>query len=162
MVTYGVLAVVGIALLVFSFIFDDLLDGLLDFGPDWFSGVSIGTFLAVLGVGGIAGSNMGWNSTTTAVVALSLAVIVSAITSLFAVKIMRGATDRSMTPADLVGVEGRSVLGSPAAAAGEIMLTVHGQPLKVNGRCTEELKPGDRVLVTDASSMTSVTVIKTQ
>lgn len=161
MIIYSVFALAGIALLVISLIFDDLIDGALDAGPDWLTGVGVGGFLATLGLAGLGGHAMGWSPTVTALVAALIAFGVAAAINAFALRVMTTGSERSMTAADLVGLSGTSILGAAAGSLGEVLITVGGHPLKVNGRCTEPLKAGDLVEVTAASSITSVSVHKT-
>lgn len=158
MLLYASLAVIGVVVLVFSILVDDLL-GSFDFGPDWLTGVGVSGFVAVLGLAGIAGISLGWSETIVAISSIVIAFMAAFIMNFFAFKLMKSSAV-SLNPSDLIGLKGRSVLGASANSSGEVMLVVQGSPLKVNGRCSDDLKPGDSVLIVEASSMSSVVVEK--
>lgn len=158
MTIYVVLSVVGVVLLLVSVFFDGVIDGLLEAGPEWLTGVSIGAFLAVLGMTGLFCTSVGLSATVTAIVASVTAFAVAAVANVVALKVMRSGSAEALTADDLVGLEGTSILGAAAGALGEVMLTVRGHPLKVNGRCSEAVSAGDRVRVVAATSITSVMV----
>ena len=160
MLVYALLALVGFVLLAVSVVFDGVLDGVLDAGPDWLTGVSIGGFLTVFGFVGVFATKAEWSPLAAALAAALSALAVAALINFIALRLMRSNDSTSVSHTNLVGLTGRSVLGAKAGAQGEVMLTLAGQPLKVNGRCQEDLAPGDAVRVTESASISSVTVEK--
>ncbi|MGH9139424.1 MAG: hypothetical protein ACRD0G_20630, partial [Acidimicrobiales bacterium] len=125
-----VIGLIGVALLVLSIFFDDVLDSLL---PDagWFSGPVIGAFLAAFGL-------FGWAIDSNADVAAWIAVLGGigggSVLGYFTYRLGKALwnmpTDATPTTSATVGAEGRVVTPIRGGGVGEIVVSLGGQPVK--------------------------------
>lgn len=154
---FWIVGLMGLALVVVSLIFDDLLDS-FDLGTDWISGTAIGGFLGAFGfVGGL--TLMSTDSMTTATLAgVGAGAVVGGAAAALTRTLTRKSGGAEFTPADYVGLTGTVVTPIRQDAAGEVTVHVSGQPVKVNARSRSVINQGTRVIVTEALSATSVTV----
>lgn len=154
MSAYLILTAVGVVLLIVGLIFDDLID----MGPDWLTATVLGAFFTLAGLTGAATSHAGLPAALSLAAALTAGVL-AAGAGVWVMRVIAGADpEPALTRDDLVGLEGHSILGGQAGTLGEVLVEVRGHRLKVNARCPQDLRPGDRVWVTAATSMTAVTV----
>jgi membrane protein implicated in regulation of membrane protease activity len=153
-----VIGCVGVALLLVSLVLGDLLDGLLDFGPDVLSSAAIAGFLGALGfVGAIAQDE--WDNVTLSVGLGALAgLVVGAGVGLVSVQLGRGGDDANVRTGDLTGRDATVINAIPADGYGEVTLTVAGQITRLNARAAAPLAAGTPVSITAVLSPTAVQV----
>lgn len=157
-----VVGVVGLVVLLASFLLDDVLEGVLDVDADggWLSVPALGAFLTALGFAGWATDEV------TGSLAPALAVGVGAGLALggVAVAVTRlvsgGATDATPRAADLQGKPATILTPVPAGALGEAVLHQSGARRKVSARAADggAIPSGTAVRVVAVESETLVVV----
>lgn len=157
---FAIIALAGISLLVFSILFDGVLDAALpDFG--WFSLPAIGAALAAFGV-------TAWVLENQADVPIGAATGVAALLALssgaLAYRMSRAAmgmaTDATPASDDLLGTSGRVVTPIADSSTGEVLVRFAGQSVKLTASTTDgrPLRTGVDVVVVAVASSTRVTV----
>ncbi|WP_327358672.1 hypothetical protein [Streptomyces sp. NBC_01304] len=155
------LGAVGVIVLLFSYVLDGVLDGLLDLGLDgWLSLPAIAGFVSMLGfVGAIAYGGIGLGTAASVGIGAAAGVGAAWFAGRLSRALMRGQTDSTLTGDALVGAAGRVVTPIAAEGYGEVLLSVHGQPLKYAARSRSgPLTLGTEVWVTASLTTTSVEV----
>lgn len=164
MAAFVIIGAVGLAIVVMSLFFGDVLDGLFDFehfefGDGVLSTPVIGAFLAAFGA-------TGWLLTAVQELPLPIATaggvgggLVLGGATLFLVRsLMNMPTDATPRTADLVGSIGTVVTRIPADGLGEISVISAGQRMKLYARSDAPVASGSTVIVVDVTSPTSVVV----
>lgn len=155
------IGLVGLALLVLAFVFDDVFDGLLP-GGDWLSTTSLAAFGAAFGFGASMlqiGANL--NTGPAAVGGVACGLALGTIAVRWSRSLSNMATDATPNSSDLVGLAGQVVTPIPTDSSGEVLVTLGGQPVKLSavGReGADELGRGDDIVVVDVLSATRVRV----
>lgn len=158
MLTFLVIGGIGVALLVISLVLGDLLDGLLDFGPDFLSGAAIAGFLGALGfVGAVVQDQTGNVSLAVGIGALA-GLVVGAGVGWLSVQLSRGGDEANVRTGDLTGHAATVVSAIPVDGYGEVTLTVAGHITRLNARSAGELPAGTPVTITAVLSPTAVQV----
>lgn len=155
---FVVVALIGVLVLVASFVVDDVLDGLLP-ESEWLTGPAIGAFLAAFGI-------VGWTLERgvdaprwlAASAGAAGGILLGAATVRMARALMRSPTDPAPRTADLVGSAGRVVTAVRAGGAGEVLVVRSGQPAKLTATAETELPVGTEVVVVAVHSPTKVVV----
>ncbi len=150
--------IIGVAVLLFGLLVDDVFDGLLP-GGDWLSLTSIATFLSAFGL-------LGWIltarfDTPTPVAVLggtAAGIALGAVAVRWSRSLATMATDATPTAADLVGCGGRLVTAIPAGSTGEALIRIGGQPVKLTAVAATAIDRGTEVVVVDVLSSTKVSV----
>lgn len=152
------MALVGVLVLVASFVVDDALDGLLP-ESEWLTGPALGAFLAAFGiVGWMLERGVDaprWSAASAGVVG---GVVLGALTVRVARALMHSPTDPAPRTTDLVGAGGRVVTAVRAGGAGEVLVVRSGQPAKLMATAETELPVGTEVVVVAVHSPTKVVV----
>lgn len=154
---FWICAVGGAVLLVLGIVADGLLESVL---PDDGQVVPVlGAFLGTFGIVGLVVSSLTDGNRVAAVLAGAIGGVALA---LVAGRMVRGAlgmrTDATPTSGDLVGRSGRVVTPIAPSSAGEVLVRLSGQPLKLLARSDQELSVGTTVVVVQALSPSSVLV----
>ncbi len=170
-ITFLVIGGIGLALLVVSLLFGDVLggDGL---GGGWAEGAvgplslpSISGFVGAFGFAGAAAAALTGTGAVAVLVGLVVGVAVAIPAAIGTVALSRVAahmrTDATPTRGDLVGRLGTVVTPIPADGYGEVRVRLGGQPVKLNARADRPVALGARVFVIEAPSETSVVVEET-
>ena len=161
---FVVIGGVGVALVVISLLFGDLLDGVFEFAhfelsDGLFSTPVIGAFLAAFGFGAALLSGPVQLSPAWATAGgLAAGVTLGGATLGLVRALMNMPTDPTPRTSDLVGSLGTVVTRIPADGLGEIAVTAAGQRLKLNARADGPVPAGTTVVVVNVTSSTSVIV----
>jgi membrane protein implicated in regulation of membrane protease activity len=154
----------GLAIVVISLVFGDLLDGIVDFAnfdvaDGWLSTPVLGAFLTAFGFAGalltraftmsVLGASLG---------GLLAGVLLGGVTLALVRALMNMPTDPTPRTADLVGKLATVVTRIPEDGLGEIALTAAGQRMKLSARSDSPIASGTTVVVVDVTSSTSVVV----
>ncbi len=158
---FVIIGAIGAGLLLFSLVFDDVLDGILPDG-DVFSLPSIAAAMVAFGFGtailsdqiGLpVGASMGGGA---------LVAVVAAVGAVRASRAAIGmATDATPTSNDLLGAAGRVIIEIPAGSTGQVLVRMGGQPVKLTaltGPSGPTLLTGTEIIVVSVESSTKVTV----
>lgn len=164
MEAFVIIGVVGLALVVVSLVFGDILDGVLDFehfdiGDGVLSTPVIGAFLTAFGTAGamlVAFRDM--LPLLAALYGLGAGVALGGLTLVMVRALMNMPTDATPRTADLVGSTGTVVTRIPADGLGEISVIAAGQRMKLYARSDQPVASGSTVIVVDVTSPTSVVV----
>jgi membrane protein implicated in regulation of membrane protease activity len=156
--TFLVIGGIGVALLVISLVLGDLLDGLLDFGPDFLSGAAIAGFLGALGFVGAVVQDQTDNVSLAVGVGALAGLVVGAGVGWLSVQLARGGDDANVRTGDLTGHAATVISAIPADGYGEVTLTVAGHITRLNARSAGELPAGTPVTITAVLSPTAVQV----
>ena len=158
MTAFLLIGAAGIALLLVSLIVGDILDGLLDFGGDLFSGAALAGFLGAFGFAGALvydqSENMGW--AVGVGIAAGLAVGAGAGWASFQLK--RGGDESNVRTSDLAGQNATVISAIPDQGYGEVSIVASGHITKLNARSAAALPAGTPVRVTAVLSAPSVLV----
>ena len=165
MTAFLVLAGLGIAIVVLSLLFGDVLDGIFDFDAfDIADGILstpvLGAFLTAFGFVGYLLSRPDAKLSLMAAVAggIGAGVVFGGITAGVVRSMMNMPTDATPRTSDLVGTLGTVVTRIPQGGFGEVAVTSAGQRLKVNASADEPIASGQSVVIVEVSSATSVVV----
>lgn len=162
MLAFWIVGGVGVALFLVTFVFGELLDGVLDgvdFTGGFLSTAAVAGFAAAFGiVGGIAMS-MGAPLLLAVVVGVVAGAAIGAVGGLTTKVVKNTPTDRAPGADDLVGARGVVVSAIGDGAYGEVLVRVGGHRQKYNARSESgAIAVGSDVLVTDSLSSSSVRV----
>ena len=150
--------IVGAVLLVAFLIFGDALDGVIP-DSDWVSGPAIGAFLAAFGLfGWVAEEGFDATSGVAAGVGVAGGLGLGWFTARLARALMNQPTDATPTSRSLLGTQGKVVTAISDGAAGEVLLRLAGQPVKLFATSDDSLSVGTEVVVVDVASDTRVVV----
>jgi membrane protein implicated in regulation of membrane protease activity len=158
-----IIGAVGVALLLISLLFGDLLDGVFEgFDIDTGGLLStevIGAFLGAFGFGGAllrSATTLSWPLAIAGGVVAGL--VVGAIAFMIVRLVVDMPTDATPRSADLAGKLGRVVTRIPLDGLGEITVLHAGHPVKMNARAHEPIASGTDVVIIDVLSPTAVLV----
>lgn len=156
---FVVIGLVGVAIVVATLVFGDVLDGLLegiDLGSGLFSAPVIGGFLAAFGFGtALTQERLGSLAT---VVGVGAGVVFGGAALLLTRSVMRMRTDATPRAADLAGRLGVVLTPVPSSGYGRVRVTHLGQQLHLSARADRPLPAGTQVVVVDVVSPTAVVV----
>lgn len=160
---FVVLAVLGVAMLLLGFVFDDFVDGAfdaLDIGGGGIVSVPVlGAFLGAFGIGGLLVASV---TDDAAVPSLAGATAGGVVLGFAAFRLSRVfmdmPTDATLTSRDFMGQIGR-VVTPIAGGRGEIMVRVGGSPQKLTAHAEDDLAHGAEVVVIEVLSTSSVRVV---
>lgn len=158
MVTFLIIGAVGIALLVFSLVLGDLLDGLLDFGGDLFSGAALAGFLGAFGFGGALTYDATENTLASVAVGIGAGLVIGGGAGFVAMKLKQGGDEANVRTGELTGHRGTVISAVPVDGLGEVSIVVAGHITKLNARSGAAIPAGTPVVVTAILSATAVMV----
>ena len=151
---------IGLVLALSSLLLGGVLDGLfesVDLGSGLFTAPVIGGFLAAFGLG--AALTVTALGTLGAVaVGVGGGVVVGGAAALLTRSLMRMRTDRTPQTRDLVGRSGTVLLPVRPDSYGRVAVAAHGQRLQLSATADTEIAAGDRIVVVEVTSPTSVVV----
>ena len=158
MITFLFIGAVGIALLLLSLIIGDILDGLLDFGGDLFSGAALAGFLGAFGFSGALvydqSGSMGW--------AIGVGLVAGLVVGLGAgwasYQLKQGGDESNVRTADLTGQPATVISDIPDQGFGEVSIVASGHITKLNARSAAAMPAGTPVTISAVLSATSVLV----
>lgn len=158
MLTFYVIGGVGIALLVVSILLGDLLDGVLDFGGDLFSGAALAGFLGAFGFAGALGLDATDNVSVAVLIGLVAGVVVGAGVGYVSVQLKSGGDEANVRTSTLRGAQATVLSPIPSEGYGEVTIAVSGHITKLNARSDQPLAAGTPVTIVDVLSATAVQV----
>ncbi|KQY63894.1 MULTISPECIES: NfeD family protein [unclassified Nocardioides] len=158
MIAFLLIGAVGIALLLFSLIVGDLLDGLLDFGGDLFSGAAMAGFLGAFGFGGAISYAQSDNMGLSIGVGLVAGLVVGAGAGWASYQLKQGGDEANVRTGDLTGQPATVISAIPENGYGEVSIVASGHITKLNARSEAPLAAGTPVTITAVLSATSVLV----
>ena len=142
-----VIGALGVALLGVALLFDDVIDGLLP-ESDWFSTTAVATVVTAFGFGAaVLHHRLGWPVPAAAVGGIIAGGALGAIAVRWSRSLSTMATDATPTAGDLVGCLGRVVTEIPTESAGEVLVQLGGQPVKLSAVSAEQTLPGGTDIV---------------
>jgi membrane protein implicated in regulation of membrane protease activity len=153
-----VIGAAGILLLLLSLVVGDLLDGLLDFGGDLFSGAALAGFLGAFGFGGAIAYDVDGNLTVAMLVGLAAGLVVGAGAGWVSLQLKKGGDESNVRTGDLTGQDAVVVSAIPDDGFGEVSIVVAGHITKLNARSSTARPAGTPVIITTILSATSVLV----
>ncbi|MCP5031710.1 MAG: hypothetical protein GY939_07875 [Actinomycetia bacterium] len=157
-----VIGSMGVTLLVFALLFDDLLDGIIPENP-WLSTTAIATFLTAFGFGTyLIDSTTALPSGVAAAGGLGVGVGFGFVAFRWSRSLANMATDATPTVSDLVGCRGRVVTPIAPGSTGEAIVQLAGQPVKITAVASDnqgdEIGLGTEIVVVQALSPSRVEV----
>ncbi len=159
--TFVIIGSIGAALLIFSLVFDDVLDGVLPDG-DLFSLPSIAAAMVAFGFGSAILSDQVGLPIGAAMGGGALVAVAAGAGAVRASRAAIGmATDATPTANDLLGSLGRVVIEIPVGSTGQVLVRLGGQPVKLTavvGPTGPMLPTGTEIIVVSVESSTKVTV----
>ncbi|WP_110205058.1 hypothetical protein [Nocardioides daejeonensis] len=158
MITFLLIGAVGIGLLVISLVVGDLLDGLLDFGGDLFSGAALAGFLGAFGFGGALAYSVSDRLWVGIVVGVVAGLVIGAGAGWASYQLKQGGDEANVRTGDLAGMSGTVISAIPAEGYGEVSVVAAGNITKLNARATEPLAAGTPITIQAVLSATSVLV----
>ncbi len=142
---FFILGGVGLAILLLSFVADEVLSGLFNgLDSDLLSGTAIGAFLTTLGfTGALCEQFLGsWLATGIGIAAgVGVAVGVHWATR----TLIRSENAATVNTADLIGVRGTVITDVPSEGYGQIHVVVGGHILRLSARAAAVHTPGPKV-----------------
>lgn len=158
MIAFLLIGAVGIVLLLVSLIVGDLLDGLLDFGGDLFSGAALAGFLGAFGFAGALVYDQSDNMGLSIGLGLVAGVVAGAGAGWASYQLKQGGDEANVRTGDLTGSNGTVISDIPAQGYGEVSIVASGHITKLNARAPEALAAGTPITITAVLSATSVLV----
>lgn len=158
MLTFLIIGAAGIVLLIASLILGDLLDGLLDFGGDLFSGAALAGFLGAFGFAGAIALDATDSVTAAMLIGLLAGLVIGAGVGWISLQLKKGGDESNVRTGDLTGRDATVVSAIPEDGFGEISIVASGHITKLNARATTALAAGTPVTITAVLSPTSVLV----
>ncbi len=164
MTAFIVIGMVGLAIVLLTLVFGELLDGLfgafdVDAGGGVFSAPVIGSFLAAFGFGAallMFSTDVG--ATVGALGGLASGAVVGGFALLMMRSLMTMPTDETVTTRGLEGASAIVITPIPEDGYGEVTIRHHGEQRKYNAQATDALPVGARVEVTAVISASAVIV----
>lgn len=161
MTAFLIIGGIGIVMLVVSLVIGDFLDGMLEFGGDWFGGAALSGFLGAFGFGGaLAYDATDGNMGVALGVGVAGGVVLGALVGLASAKLRQGGDSANVRSSDLAGSKGTVVNAIPEEGFGEVSVTFAGHLTKLNARCPGGAPIGAAVEVVAVLSPTSVLVAR--
>ncbi len=158
MTGFLLIGAVGIVLLLVSLIVGDLLDGLLEFGGDLFSGAALAGFLGAFGFTGALvfgqSDSMGWAIGA----GIAAGVVVGLGAGWISYALKQGGDESNVRTTDLAGRTATVISAIPDQGYGEVSMVASGHITKLNARAAAPLPAGTPVTITTVLSATSVLV----
>jgi membrane protein implicated in regulation of membrane protease activity len=151
---------VGIALLLLSLVVGDLLDGVLDFGGDLFSGAAIAAFLGAFGFVGAAAYDATDDRAIGALVGVAAGTALGFAAGWVSLRLKEGGDESNVRTGELTGRAATVVSEIPADGYGEVTMVVSGHITRLNARAAEPLAIGTPVTITAVLSPTAVHVAR--
>lgn len=158
MITFLLIGAFGIGLLVISLIVGDLLDGLLDFGGDFFSGAALAGFLGAFGFAGALTLDQSDSMGISIGVGIAAGLVVGAGAGWASYQLKKGGDESNVRTGDLSGSAATVISAIPAEGYGEVSIVAAGHITKLNARSSAPLSAGTPVTITAVLSATSVLV----
>lgn len=159
MTLFLVLGVVGLLVLLVSFLAGDLLDGALDaLEADWISTAAIGGFVSAFGFGGAAAEGLGLARPVSFAVGAVSGVVVAWFAWWLTRLVKDGPSDGTVSVADSVGRVAQVITPIPAGGYGVVRVVVGGHSLQLNATAALPVEAGTRVNVTGVLSPSAVSV----
>lgn len=164
MTAFVIIGALGLAIVVISLLFGDVLDGMFesasfDVADGWLSTPVLGAFLTAFGFGAallLRGSALSLPAATGG--GLVAGVALGGVTLALVRALMNMPTDPTPRTGDLVGALGTVITRIPEEGLGEVAVTASGQRLKLSARADVPIASGTTVVVVDVTSPTSVVV----
>lgn len=156
------IGVFGALLLIVALLLDDVLDGLLPEG-DWLSTTAIAVFLTAFGFGAsLIDRGTGLPTVVAAAVGAAAGLALGYLAVRWSGQLSAMATDATPAATDLVGCEGHIITEVLPGRAGEALIRLAGQPLKLSavssGQDSVGIDRGATVVVVAVQSPTRVEV----
>lgn len=145
---YFLLGALGLGLLVFTLIFDDIIGE--SFGGDWLSGATIGGFVAAFGITGGLVSLQSGNSMIAVGAGLGGGVVVGFLAYYLSKNLIKPEKGSNYETEQLEGLSGIVITEIKPGKAGEVTVKHQGQNLKLHGKNSneeEEIKIGEEVKI---------------
>lgn len=160
MAIFITLGVVGLVLLVLSFIFDGLLDAFdFDFGADGILSVtSVLGFISAFGFAGWLSLSAISDSFGVAVLVGIVAGVVVGVGTGLAMRYLKNSETGSVDRNDLVGEVGTALHNAAANTYFEFMVYHHGMRSKITAFADVDVKRGQQLKITNVVSSTQVQV----
>ena len=164
MTAFVIIGALGLAIVVISLLFGDILDGVFEFAnfdvaDGWLSTPVLGAFLAAFGFAGallLRGMELSVLGATAG--GLVAGGALGGVTLTLVRALMNMPTDPTPRTSDLVGKLATVVTRIPEDGLGEVALTASGQRMKLSARADAPIANGTTVVVVDVTSPTSVVV----
>lgn len=161
---FVIIGALGLAIVVASLLFGDLLDGMFEFANfdvdgGWLSTPVLGAFLTAFGFAGallLRGPQLSLPAASAG--GLAAGVALGGVTLTLVRALMNMPTDPTPRTSDLVGKIATVVTRIPEDGLGEVALTASGQRMKLSARADTPIASGTTVVVVDVTSPTSVVV----
>lgn len=164
MSVFLVVGVVGLAILLLSLLFGEIIEGVVDLdflGGDLFSTASIAAFLGAFGFGGVASftfTDAIWSAVIVGLIAGGLALWGATALTRW---LKSGEENAVVRTQDLVGATARVITAIPKGSYGEVLVQTPGGNIKRNARAEVELPSGTQVWISGIVSPTAVSVTAT-
>ncbi|MET0467789.1 MAG: hypothetical protein ABW075_11695 [Aeromicrobium sp.] len=151
-----VVAVIGLALLAVSVVFDGLLD-FFDLDTPFLSGTALAAFLAGFGLTGMLIPDS-WGTAGVLAAAGVAGLLVAGIAGFGIAAMKNTRTDANISGMNVLGADGYVITPILAGQYGEVAVTVAGHRVKYNALSDEDLARGTHVAVVASLSGSSVRV----
>ncbi|MFN7148610.1 MAG: NfeD family protein [Microthrixaceae bacterium] len=159
---FWICAIGGVVLLVIGIVTDGLADGVFDalsFGDDGAIVPVTGAFLASFGIVGLVAESLTDGNRLVAIGAAAVGgLLFAALAARFVSSALGMHTDPTPTSSDLLGRGGRVVTPIDVDAAGEVLVRLSGQRLKLLARAESPVAVGTDVVVVEVLSPSAVRV----
>lgn len=155
---FVVVGIIGALLLLCFLLVGDALDGILP-ENDWVTGEVLGAFLAAFGLfGWVVDAQFDVGTPTAALVGVGGGLAMGWLALRLVRTLSRMQTDPTPGQRDLVGKQGRVVTAVSPGSAGEVLVTLAGQTIKLSAVADETLARGAAIVVVESQSPTRVLV----
>ncbi|MEZ5087499.1 MAG: NfeD family protein [Tessaracoccus sp.] len=161
MTAFLIMGAVGVALVLMSLIFGDLIDGIIDIDildSDLFSLTSVAAFVGAFGFGAAIGLGL----TDLMIVAIPLGAFTGAAATALAIALTRflrkDESAASFKTSSMIGHPGIVITDIPEEGYGEIRVSVAGHVRKLTARASAPMVAGTEVWVAEVLSPTAVAV----
>lgn len=154
-------AIGGALLLVVGIFADGIFDGLLDvlsLGDDGVVVPAFGAFVSAFGIGGLVASSLTDRRGAVLLAGAVTGVVVGFVAARLARAVAHMPSDATPSSSHLTGRTGKVVTPVRPEGAGEVIVTIGGQPMKLTARSHQDLPTGTTVVVVEVLSPSSVRV----
>jgi hypothetical protein len=159
MTTFVVIGVVGLLVLLTSFVLGDVLEGVFNaLTGDIFSSAVIGGFVAAFGFGAALVQGLVGSTLVASLVGVGAGVLAAAFTLWLTRLVRDGSSDATLAADDALGRSGRVIGHIPPEGYGSVRLAIGGHTVQLNAKADVALDPGTEVHVTEILSPTAVRV----